>query len=48
MGVVKMKLYEGITFHSTVSELFVLCTTTTELSLPLAAANEKKAKIADD
>lgn len=48
MGVVKVKLYESIAFHSTVLELFFLRTTTTELSFPLAAANQKNTKVVDD
>lgn len=49
MGVVKMKLDESIVFPSTVLELFFLCTTITELSFPIAVANQKKnAKMADD
>lgn len=46
--VAKMQLDKRVAFHSIILELFFLCTTTTELSLPLAVANQKSAKIADD
>ena len=48
MRVAKMKLDKSIAFHSTVLEFFFLCTATIELSFPLAAANQKSAKMADD
>lgn len=48
MGVAKMKLDKSIAFHSTVLELFFLCTTTIELSFSLAIANQNSAKMADD
>lgn len=48
MGVAKMELDKSTAFHSTVSELFFLSTTTIELSFPLAVANQKSAKMADD
>lgn len=48
MGVAKMKLDKRIPFHSFIFKSLFLCTTTTELSLPLAVANQKSAKMADD
>lgn len=48
MGAAKMKLDKRIAFHSIILELFFLCTTTTELSLPLVVANQKSAKMTDD
>lgn len=48
MRVEKMQLDKRVAFHSIILELFFLCTTTTELSLPLAVANQKSSKIADD
>lgn len=47
-GVVKMKLDKSSAFHGTVLELFFLCIITTELSFPLAVANQNCAKMADD
>jgi len=47
-GVAKTKLDKTIAFHNTVLDLFFLCITTTELSFPLAVANQKSVKMADD
>lgn len=48
IGVAKMKLDKRIAFHGTLLELIFLCTTTTELSFPLAVANQKSAEMADE
>lgn len=40
-GVAKMKLDKRIPSHSLIFKSFFLCTTTTELALPLAVANQK-------
>lgn len=48
MGVVKMKPDKSTAFHSTLLDLFFLCTTTIEFPFPLAVANQKSAKMEDD